>query len=466
MTLYDLAYATAISATAPLWLLLPNLRRKVLDALRERRGIVPIASGVRPAVLIHAVSLGEINATTALVQLLADSVPEIRFIISTTSRTGENRARQLYEKNSSVTRVRFPFDFSGSVRRLLKNQRPNAIVLMELEVWPNFMREAERRGIPVILVNGRLSAHSFRRYKMASSFTRPMFRRIWIACVQEPAYAERFERIGVPPGRIRVTGTMKFDTAQVVDRIPGAGAIAQSVGLGRDGEKVWVCGSTGPGEEKLILSAFAELRARFPALRLVIVPRHPERFDEVADLIRSRGLPLIRRSTVGDSKTAPAQPPDPAAVILGDTMGELRKFYSLADIVFVGRTLVDLGPKQHGSDMIEPAALAKPVLVGRFTGNFTEVMNRFREANAMREIDDGNQLRDAVADFLLAPIAATEMGSRAQHVVQKNQGATLRHVEIILEYLPSGPKVKDPLADSEEESDEELEEEFGAEDDL
>jgi 3-deoxy-D-manno-octulosonic-acid transferase len=475
MTLYDLVYATAIAATAPLWLVVPRLRRKVIDALRDRRGIVPIAAGLRPAVLIHAVSMGEINATTALVQLLGDTVPDARFIISTTSRTGENRARELYEKNPSVTRVRFPFDFSKSVKKLLANQRPVVVVLMELEVWPNFMRECERRGIPVILVNGRLSAHSFRRYRLGGPLTRPMFRRLKVACVQEEAYARRFEEIGVPPARIRITGTMKFDTAQVIDRIPGADMIALSVGLGATADKIWVCGSTGPGEEQLILAAYKELRIKFPGLRLAIIPRHPERFDDVAKLIQSHGLPLVRRSQVKAAAHASPAPsvspslrlslspsPDPSAVVLGDTMGELRKFYSIADIVFVGRTLVDLGPKQHGSDMIEPAALAKPVIVGRFTGNFTEVMNRFREAGAIREVNNGEQLRDAVADLLLAPIAAAEIGSRAQHVVRKNQGATLRHVEVILEHFPIASRVavKDPLADSKEEEEEEEDDEI------
>ena len=456
MTLYDLAYASAIGAAAPVWLALPRLRRKIFDALRQRDGSVPRGDFSRPAVLIHAVSMGEINATTALVRLLADADPDLRFILSTTSLTGQTRARQLYEKDPRITLVRYPFDFSQSVARLLDAQRPMVAVLMELEVWPNFTRECQRRGIPVLLINGRLSAYSYRGYRLLRPFIHGMFSRLTLACVQEEAYARRFARVGVDPDRIRVTGTMKFDTAVLADPMTDSLAVAQSVGLRHGEDKIWVCGSTGPGEEALILAAYAELRITFPALRLVIVPRHPDRFDEVATLIQSRGFGLIRRSTGGGS-TQPALAGDvllmprsadvahvsPAAtghsstaVILGDTMGELRKFYALADIVFVGRSLVDLGSKQHGSDMIEPAALARPIIVGPFTANFAEAMNRFRQAGAVKEVSSGAQLQAAVAGLLLAPIAAAELAQNAQHVVRQNQGATARHVEAILEHLP------------------------------
>jgi 3-deoxy-D-manno-octulosonic-acid transferase len=435
MTFYDLAYTLALGVSSPVWVVVPKLRRKVLEAMRERKGTIHAALRGRPGILIHAVSMGEINATTSLVNLLSVAMPELRFIITTTSLTGQARAKELYENNPNVTRVRFPLDFSGRVARLLTAQRPKVAVLMELEVWPNFMIECGKRDIPVILVNGRLSAYSFRGYKFAGLLTRPMFRRLTLACVQEEAYARRFARVGVPEDRIHVTGTMKFDTAQGVERMEGADALGLSVGLRRRPEKIWVCGSTGPGEEQIVLTAFAELRKKFPTLRLVIVPRHPQRFDEVADLIRQRGFNVLRRSAVKTPSLEPADSHENLPIILGDTMGELRKFYNLADIVFVGRTLVDLGSKQHGSDMIEPAALAKPVIVGPFTGNFAEVMNRFREANAMREVSDGPQLQIAAEELLLAPIAAREMAERARDVVRKNLGATARHVEMILELL-------------------------------
>jgi 3-deoxy-D-manno-octulosonic-acid transferase len=283
-----------------------------------------------------------------------------------------------------------------------------------------------------------------------------MFRRIAAVCAQDETYAHRFRQLGAPADRVSVTGTMKFDTAQVSDRVDGDDQLAAELGLtvtaasGSRGpsssseneprrppatgtEPLWVCGSTGPGEEQFILDAYEGLRRQHSNLRLAIIPRHPQRFDEVAALIQQRGLPLLRRSA-----RTPA-PPGTQPVILGDTMGELRKFYSLADVVLVGRSLVDLGPRQHGSDMIEPAALAKPIVVGPWTHNFAEPMQKLRDAHAIREIAKHipSELRQTIDDWLKDPTVAAELGKRAQQVVRENQGATARHAELILNHLPS-----------------------------
>lgn len=461
MTVYDVAYALGLGAAAPVWMARRRWRTKVLDALLARTGDFPARDISRPAVLIHAVSVGEINATTSLVRLLSAARPDLRFIVSTTSLTGSNRARELYGKNPKVTLIRYPFDFSASIARLMESQRPAVAVLMELELWPNFMLACARHGVPVVLVNGRLSAHSYRGYRLASLFTRPMFRRLAFACVQEETYARRFSRAGVRPSRIRVTGTMKFDTAEIAHCIEGADRLAEDVGLSPGQEPIWVCGSTGPGEEEILLDVHAQLLRQFPKLRLVLVPRHPERFDAVAGMIESRGLACVRRSrsrsdagqpAMADKNVCPTRTDSPCqsvmadknvcptSIILGDTMGELRKFYSLGDVVFVGRSLLDLGAKQHGSDMIEPAALGKPVIVGPFTGNFAEVMNRFREAGAIREVADAGALREAVSQFLASPESAAEVGARARQVVRDNQGATAAHVQVILEQMSGGKR--------------------------
>ena len=434
MTFYDVIYALGLGAAAPALLVAPRLRAKVGSALRERMAHEPARQGDEPAVMIHAVSVGELNATPALIRTLQQARPELRFIVTTTTTTGWARAQELYGKDPRITPVRFPLDLSGAVNRLLDGQRPSAVVLMELEVWPNFMRSCARRRIPVVLVNGRLTPSSYRNYRRAAWLTAPMFRRLAAVCAQEQVYANRFIGAGVPAERVRVTGTMKFDTAQIAAAIPGADDLGLAVGLRPCEEPIWVCGSTGPGEEEIVLAAYADLLKSHPALRLVIVPRKPERFDEVADLIRGRGYGLVRRSKPGESP--PPSTDRQPTVVLGDTMGELRKFYSLASVVFVGRTLVDLGHRQHGSDMIEPAALAKPVVVGPFTHNFAEVMNRFRAAGAMPEVNDGPALRDAIAALLENPLQAAEMGKKAQDVVRAGQGATARHAEMILSMLP------------------------------
>lgn len=414
-------------ASAPVWLARRKSRQKVLSAFRERMGHVAPRTTAGPAALIHAVSLGEMNATRELVGQLAKARADLQFIVTTTTQTGWARGQQLYGANPRVTLVRFPLDFSLSLRRVFDALRPDVVVLMELEVWPNLMRLCAQRKVPVLLINGRLTESSFRGYRMAGPLARRMFRRLALACVQDDQYADRFAALGTPREKIRVTGTMKFDNAQIESEVGGAAELAADVGLRPGEERIWVCGSNGPGEEAIVLDAYRRLSAGRP-LRLVIVPRHPERFDEVARLIADRGFDLTRRS----EKIARPNAGPEHVVVLGDTMGELRKFYSLADVVLVGRTLVDLGPRQHGSDMIEPAALAKPVIVGPFTHNFAEPMRRFLAADAIRQIASAAELEASVRDLLDAP---GDIGQRAQEVVAQEQGATARHVRVILEHL-------------------------------
>jgi 3-deoxy-D-manno-octulosonic-acid transferase len=436
MNLYDLAYTAALTAAAPLWLTKPAARKKVLAALRQRMGHVPLRPDDAPSVLIHAVSLGEMNATRALVAELERAKPDLRFILSATTDTGFQRGQQLYGQHPRATVIRYPLDFTPAIGRLLDNLRPSVVALMELEVWPNFLHHCAGRDIPVALLNGRLTEKSYRNYRRFRPLIRPMFRRLARICAQEEIYAERFIELGADPARVEVTGTMKFDTAVIADHIEGDGELATAVGLYPGQEPIWVCGSTGPGEEAVVLDAYVQLLETFPNLHLVISPRKPERFDEVAELIQSRGQGLIRRSGIRDSgsgtRDLTARIP---SIVLGDTMGELRKFYSLATVVFVGRTLLDLGPSQHGSDMIEPTALAKPTVVGPFTGNFAQPMRHFRAENALVEIPAPSALAPAIADLLTHRDSANFMARRAQDTVRAHRGATRRHAQTLLNLL-------------------------------
>jgi 3-deoxy-D-manno-octulosonic-acid transferase len=381
--------------------------------------------------MIHAVSLGEINATRSMIELLSAKRPELQFIISTTTTTGYARAFELYGQNKDVTIIRYPLDFSWAVDRALDALRPSVVVLMELEVWPNFLKACQRRGVPVMLANGRITEKSFRNYKRGSLVASRMFRRLDLICAQDKLYADRFASLGAPPERVFITGPMKFDTAQPGQLIGGVTEVADAVGLRPGKEIIWVCGSTGPGEEPVILQTYRELLRRYPALRLVIVPRHPDRFDEVAKLIEDAKLKVVRRSKPPSIFFHQAIPP----VVLGDTMGELRKFYALADFIFVGRSLVDLGPSQRGSDMIEAAALGKPVIVGPWTHNFAEPMRKFTEAEAMRVIDGPKALYDAAFAMIDQPRESKNMGRKARAVVKKEQGATERHVAAVIKLL-------------------------------
>ena len=429
---FDIAYGFGVAVSAPYWAVKSSARQKVLTAFSQRMGDVARRESDQPAVMIHAVSVGEINATRTLVHELRRQRRDLHVIISTTTKTGYARGEELYGSAPHVTLIRYPLDFSAAVTRVLDKLRPSLVVLMELEVWPNFMQQCARRKIPVILANGRLTTSSFKRYKLVKPIASSMFSKLTKVCAQDDTYAKRFETLGVPRSRILVTGTMKFDTATIADSVEGDVALGRAVGLVRSpNEPVWVCGSTGPGEEEMILSEYRNLLATFKRLRLVIVPRKPERFDEVADLIERFRFKVVRRSR---ALPPPVDPPVPP-VILGDTMGELRKFYSLADVVFVGRSLVDLGPRQHGSDMIEPAALAKPVIIGPYTANFDHAMRMLKNADAVLEVVDAESLGQAVRVLASTPAESRAMGKRAQEVVKREQGATRQHVEVVMEAL-------------------------------
>jgi len=435
---YDIAYGFGVTLASPVWAARHSSRHKVLTALGQRMGYVLPREGHAPAILIHAVALGEINATRELVNQLQNFRPDLHIVVTTTTVTGYDRGRQLYGGKPNVTLTRYPLDFTPAINRLLDAMRPNLIVLMEGEIWPNFLRQCDKRKIPVVLVNGRISESAFARYRRIKFITAGMLRRLSAICAQDQVYADRFKSLGAPADRLTITGTMKFDTAQLADSVAGDDQLAAELGLIRGNAPIWVCGSTGPGEEILLLDSYRELQIEFPKLQLVIVPRKPERFDEVARLIQSSGFPLIRRSDRSVAAT-PAPPPtgDAAtkAVILGDTMGELRKFYSLADVVFVGRSLVNLGSRQWGSDMIEPAALAKPVAIGPWTHNFAEAVRSFKAANAMIEVANVPALVGTISNWLHDLNLAKEFGKRAQDVVRNNQGATARHVSVMLKYL-------------------------------
>lgn len=432
--LYDIAWQAVLAVLAVVTAFSPKLRTKLFRALRERLAQdVPIAPpGAPPCVMIHAVSLGEINATRALTSQLSTARQDLRFLVTVTTDTGYARGVELYGRDPRVTLCRYPLDLSPAIRRLLDRQRPSVAVLMELEVWPNFVWHCHRRGIPVVLVNGRMTESSFRTYRRGGFIVRRMFQRLASLCAQDAAYADRFSQLGARPDRVTITGTMKFDTAEITDRVDGNTDLAAAVGLHPGAEPIWIGGSTGPGEEAIVLEVHRRLLQTHPNLRLAIVPRHPQRFDDVAELVVQNGFSIVRRSMPQVSQPLTGSP---APVVLGDTMGELRKFYSLADVVFVGRSLVDLGQRQRGSDMIEPAALAKPVICGPWTQNFADAVRQLKAADAMVEVSSADALYEAVHRLLQDRQSAAAMASRAREVVRSQQGATARHVEVILKQM-------------------------------
>lgn len=438
--LADVAYLLAGLIYLPIALYHALILGKNRRGWGQRFGAVPTFDPSVPRIWIHAVSLGEINATPRLVAALRERLPEADIVLSTTTDTGYARAVQLY----GADRVfRFPLDFSPVVARVLRRVRPTMIVLVELEVWYNLVRMAARRGIPVAVVNGRLTARSARRFRLLGAFARSMFRNLTWVGAQDETFAARFRSLGVPGDRIEVTSSLKWDTAAVTGRVDGADELAAALGL--DGSRlVWVCGSTGPGEEEVLLNAYRTIvrvcanqsperkRAdddRCTASVLILVPRKPERFDEVARLIAGAGFTCVRRSLRPDGTRLATYSED--SVVLGDTMGELRKYYSLADVVFVGRSLVALG----GSDPMEVAALGKPIVTGRHMENFESPVSLLRSADAIRVVESAGDLYSVIGELLADAPARQRMGADARKVVLQNQGATKRTVDRLVRLM-------------------------------
>lgn len=435
--LHDIAYLAAGAVIAPVMAYKHFRHGKYRGdwAARFGRaapGIAPAPGAPhRPTILIHAVSVGEVNATRLLVERLRERhADRIRIVISATTDTGIARARQLYS-NGAAEVVRYPFDLSGAVRRFLDIVKPDAVALMELEIWPNFAAECERRNIPLAVINGRLSERSFRGYRRFRPIVRPMFASLAAAAVQDADYAERFAAMGTPADRVTVTGTMKWDTAPG-SNVPGGDAMATAMGIDR-AKPLIVCGSTGPGEEALFVQHIVDA---FPQCQVLMAPRKPERFDEAAIAL---GQP-VRRTQCLDGTVRQL---DGRRVFLLDTMGELRKAYALADVVVVGRSFCPL----FGSDMMEPIALGKPVVIGPNTGDFADTMTQLLAGDGIIQVTDGPSLTQAVGRLLADPARAAQLAENGRHVIRENQGATDRHVALIEKLLALKSPIRNPQSE-------------------
>jgi len=404
MNALDLIYILGALVSAPLWL------RKRRAGWSERFGrVAPMLSERAPTgrkrVLLHAVSVGEVNALRPLAPLLADA----DVIISTTTDTGLARAQALFADTCEV--VRYPLDFSWSVSRFLRLVKPDAVALVELELWPNFLGGCRKRAIPVGVINGRLSERSFKGYRRFRPAVGRMFRSLEFAAVQDDAYAERFHEMGVPTGRCQVTGSMKWDSWDVSGDAVHASAEACRLGeaLGIDPVRpLIVAGSTGPGEEALLRDACP------PGVQLACAPRKPERFDEAAAALE----PCARRSRGG------AQAGDR---FLLDSIGELGLLYQLADISVVGRSFGDL----HGSDPIEPVALGAPTLIGPRYGDFASIVDSLREAGGI-EVVERESLGARLSGLLADEEARTGLAARGRACIRERQGASARHADLLL----------------------------------
>lgn len=394
----DAAYLiTALAAS-------PRLLQKSRGGWAERLGVTIEAKPSptdRPRVLLHAVSVGEVNALRTLVPML---VTDADVLVCTTTDTGLGRARKLYSSVAAVHRM--PMDFSWGVGRFIDRVRPDVVGLVELELWPNLIASCKRRDIPVAVINGRLSERSFEGYRRARCFIGGMFASLSVAAVQDEGYASRFRAMGAR--RVEVTGSMKWDAANLSRDTEAAERLAQELGIDRS-KKLIVAGSTGPGEEQLLHEACPS------GVQLLCAPRKPERFDGAALALGE----CVRRST-GEQREGSTR-------FLLDTIGELRTAYELADLVVMGRSFGD----QFGSDPTEPAALGKATLIGPSVGDFLAIVGTLEKAGGLAR----STRRSLSADLerLIRDDAARQrLAKAAQRCVRENQGASRRHAELLM----------------------------------
>jgi len=394
-------------------------------------------------ILLHCVSVGELLSMRFLIDKLLAADPDLQIILTTTTDTGTARARELYgtpdapKPPGRVLTYRYPIDLSCAVRGFLNHTRPDLIALVELETWPNFIYIAHARRIPIVILNGRLTERSGKRYRLIYPIMAGMLHRIAWLGIQTRTIADRFTALGASPDRITILPTLKYDSADLSDTIPGADALAAACGIAPD-HILFVAGSTGPGEETALLETYLALRTRYPALRLAIAPRKPETVPQTIAAITASNLTPLLRTDHPDAPTPQCliasvpQCLSPNDVLLLNTLGELKKLYARASFVFVGRSLIPLG----GSDMIEVAALAKPCCFGPHTQNFTEAVELLLKENAAIQLPNAAALTPALESWLANPAAARDLGQRARAVIAAQRGSTDRYVARLLTFLP------------------------------
>lgn len=426
--LIDAVYIVLLLAASPFLIVRSWATGKYRDGWGEKLlGRAPRRISDRPCIWFHAVSVGEVQLLRSLVAEISKRRPDWDVVISTTTPAGLEVARLCYP---DVVTFYAPLDFSWAVRRALARVRPTVLALVELEVWPNLIREARGSGARVVLINGRLGSRSHRGYRRIKALLAPTFRRLDAVVAQSRDYAERFVDLGVPRERVRVAGSIKYDNLDSNRDNPRTLRLRGELGL-RSTDLVFVAGSTMEGEEDAALAAYEAARVEHPRLRLILVPRHPERFDRVASDLEARGVRVERRSrmTVGPSgSTSHASSPGEPSVLLVDTMGELGAVWGLADVAFVGGSLF---PGRGGQNMMEPAAYGASVLFGPYTSNFRDATEGLLACGGARRAADVAELVRALHEDLDDPERAAVRGEAGRAFVLAQHGATERTFQVL-----------------------------------
>ncbi|HLH54335.1 MAG TPA: 3-deoxy-D-manno-octulosonic acid transferase [Verrucomicrobiae bacterium] len=383
----------------------------------------------RQRLWMHAVSVGEVGICTQLIRALEPRVPNLKIIVSTTTTTGMEELEKRLP--SHISRIYYPIDHRRFVSHALNTVRPEAIVLVEAEIWPNFIWKARDMRIPLFLVNARLSDRSYPRYRRYGFLFRALFASFTAVGAQNEADAAKLKELGCRPERIHVVGSLKFDAAKLDERrmldVPG---MLRQLGVPADA-RILVAGSTHPGEEDLLAAQFLKLRERFPDLFLILVPRHFERSREVGRELQVRGIKFVYRTEI---TRATQHQPGEVQCLLVNTTGELKFFYRQATVIFVGKSIL----AQGGQNPIEPGALGKPIVFGPNMQNFAEVVRYFLSKDAAVQVRDAAELETTLAALLADPARRETLGRNAVAVVKENQGAIERTVDMIVQHLDTG----------------------------
>lgn len=416
--LLNFFYLVVLSLLSP-WLLYRALRTG-----RYRHGLREKLFGLREspsqgAVWFHGVSVGEIHLLRQVIAAFRRHHPGLACVVSTTTDTGYDEARRCFP---DLFVFYYPFDFSWAVRRSLRAISPRLIVLAEAELWPNFLMVARRQGVPLAVINGRMSPRSLKRYQWVKPLSRWLFGQLDLLLMQTEHYARAVRILGVHPDRVAVTGNIKFDGVLMDRRNPRTDFLRDTLKVKED-DLIWIAGSTQAPEEEIILRIWQKLRSDHPNLRLFLVPRHKDRFEEVAQLLTQAGVDFARRSRGADLSRP---------VVLVDTMGELGPLWGLADVAFVGGSL---DGRRGGQNMIEPAAFAAAVVFGPHVWNFADTAARLIDAHAACQVANAGQLETVVRMLLEGAEERHQLGAAARAFVQRQQGATEQTVEMLGDLL-------------------------------
>ncbi|QDU74102.1 3-deoxy-D-manno-octulosonic acid transferase [Bremerella volcania] len=414
--LLNFVYLALVTVASPFLLWAAVTKGKYREGFAEKfLGSVPSRpEGTSQHLWLHAVSVGEVNLLAPLIKELQQAYPGVTFHITTTTKAGHELALTKYAQH---TVSYAPLDFSWAIHRAYRRIQPDAVLLAELELWPNLVRFADRHDAKIGVVNGRLSEKSHRGYRRIRFLVGALLQQLdWIGA-QDETYAARFIDLGANPDKVQVTGSIKFDGITPDRQNPQTQAFGQLAGLAKD-DIVWLAGSTQNGEEIIILEAFQAAQKQVPSLKLLLVPRHPHRFDEVATYLQSQNVPFQRRSQLTAERCGNGN------ILLVDSVGELSAWWGAADIAFVGGSLGNRG----GQNMIEPAAYGAAVAVGPNTWNFKDVVERLEAADSLTVVHDAESLAAFVVKASLDTTWRQQQGKRAREVVLAQQGATARTI--------------------------------------